>query len=102
MEPNIGVEQLAAIGVQEVSGQAIQITIKPSGKLYFERVNPQTIQDAEDRGWDCKIVHYCGFCPAEKINEFVHSGLSVIIDGVSTDEFKSLVASPGECYDIYK
>lgn len=102
METNVGVEQLAAMGVQELSGQAVQITIKPSGKLFFERVNAQTIQDAEDRGWECEIVNFCGFCSADKINELVHNGLAVIVNGVSTDEFKELVATPEECYDIYR
>jgi len=101
MEPNFSAEQLAIMSFHEVSGQVLQITIKSTGRYFFERVNSTTVHEFEKRGWDCKVVPYCGACKPEQINELVHRGLSVTIDGVSTAEFKDLVATPEECLMIY-
>jgi len=84
----------------EAYGQALQV-VMPNGKYFFERINPVTIDEFEKRGWVCKLVRYTAPCMPEKINEIVHRGHTVVIDGVSSDEIKTLIASPDECLMAY-
>jgi hypothetical protein len=101
MKPQLSAEELATMGIHEITGQVLQVTIKSSGNLFFERVNSLTVQVAESRGWSHQILPYRGACLPERINELVHRGLSVIINGVSTAEFKDLIATPEECLKVY-